>query len=243
MRCHWCKILVQYILLFFESYTVNTIPATIDLNPSGAHPEASVIWMHGLGADGHDFVPIVERFKSLASHVRFVFPHAPMRAITVNGGMRMRAWYDIFAVALARREDKASIKDSERLIDLLIQREKALGVATNRIVLAGFSQGGAMALYAGLRYPEPLAGIIALSSYLPLPDTFADERNLVNQNTPILMAHGLFDTVVPMALDEMAKEKLESLGYTIDWFSYPIAHTVISEEIDDIYHFLQKILV
>lgn len=222
---------------------MNTIPATIDLNPSGGHPEASVIWMHGLGADGNDFVPIVERFKSLESKVRFVFPHAPMRSVTVNGGMRMRAWYDIVGMDISRKEDSEGIKDSARLIDLLIKREQELGVASNRIVLAGFSQGGAMALHAGLRYPEPLAGIIALSSYLPLPDTFVKERDLANQNTPIFMTHGLFDTIVPMMLDQMSKEQLEELGYQIDWFTYPMAHAVVPEEIDDIYHFLERILL
>ncbi|HQY22966.1 MAG TPA: carboxylesterase, partial [Gammaproteobacteria bacterium] len=135
---------------------MNTIPATIDLNPSGGDPEASVIWMHGLGADGNDFVPIVERFKSLESKVRFVFPHAPVRSITVNGGMRMRAWYDIVGLNISYKEDSEGIKDSARLIELLIKREQELGIASNQIVLAGFSQGGAMALYAGLRYPEPL---------------------------------------------------------------------------------------
>ncbi|HEV2523837.1 MAG TPA: carboxylesterase [Gammaproteobacteria bacterium] len=222
---------------------MNTIPATIDLNPSGGHPEASVIWMHGLGADGNDFVPIVERFKSLQSKVRFVFPHAPMRSVTVNGGMRMRAWYDIVGMDISRKEDSEGIKDSARLIDLLIKREQELGVASNRIVLAGFSQGGAMALHAGLRYPEPLAGIIALSSYLPLPDTFVKERDLANQNTPIFMTHGLFDTIVPIMLDQMSKEQLEELGYQIEWFTYPMAHAVVPEEIDDIYHFLERVLL
>ncbi len=221
---------------------MNTIPATIDLNPSGGHPEASVIWMHGLGADGNDFVPIVERFKSLQSKVRFVFPHAPMRSVTVNGGVRMRAWYDIVAMDISHKEDSEGIKDSARLIDLLIKREQELGVASNRIVLAGFSQGGAMALHAGLRYPEPLAGIIALSSYLPLPDTFVKERDLANQDTPIFMTHGLFDAVVPIMLDQMSKEQLEDLGYQIDWFTYPMAHAVVPEEIDDIYHFLARII-
>jgi phospholipase/carboxylesterase len=222
---------------------LDTLPATIDLNPSGGHPEASVIWMHGLGADGNDFVPIVERFKSLHSKLRFVFPHAPIRSVTVNGGMRMRAWYDIVALEISRHEDTEGIQDSARLIDLLIKREQGLGIATNRIVLAGFSQGGAMALHTGLRYPEPLAGIIALSGYLPLPDTLVKERDLANQNTPIFMAHGLFDTIVPMMLDQMSKEQLEELGYKIDWFTYPMAHAVVPEEIADIYHFLEQILL
>ncbi len=218
------------------------IPATIDLNPSGGHPDASVIWMHGLGADGNDFVPIVERFILLQSTVRFVFPHAPMRSVTVNGGMRMRAWYDILGWGISSDEDAEGLQDSARLIDLLIKREQALGIPSNRIVLAGFSQGGAMALYAGLRYPEPLAGIIALSSYLPLQDRLATERHMINQNTPIFMAHGLFDTVVPMIFDQVSKEQLRALGYKIDAFTYPMEHTVVPEEIEAIYHFLQRIL-
>lgn len=222
---------------------MNTIPATIDLNPLGGHPEASVIWMHGLGADGNDFVPIVERFQSLQSKVRFVFPHAPMQSVTVNGGMRMRAWYDIATLEISRNEDDEGIKASARLIDLLIKREQELGVASNRIILAGFSQGGAMALHTGLRYPEPLAGIIALSGYLPLPNTLVGERDLVNQNTPIFMAHGLFDTIVPIMLAQMSREQLEKLGYNIDWFTYPMAHAVVPEEIDDIYYFLRRILL
>ncbi|HXH54973.1 MAG TPA: dienelactone hydrolase family protein [Gammaproteobacteria bacterium] len=222
---------------------MNTIPATIDLNPLGGHPEASVIWMHGLGADGNDFVPIVERFKSLQSKVRFVFPHAPMRSVTVNGGVLMRAWYDIAALEISRNEDVDGIKESARLIDLLIKREQELGVESSRIVLAGFSQGGAMALHAGLRYSEPLAGIIALSSYLPLPNTLIKERDLANQNTPIFMTHGLFDTIVPIMLDQMSKEQLQALGYKIDWFTYPMAHAVVPEEIDDIYHFLERVLL
>jgi phospholipase/carboxylesterase len=221
---------------------MNTIPATIDLNPPGGHPEASVIWMHGLGADGNDFVPIVERFKALQPRVRFVFPHAPIRAVTVNGGARMRAWYDIATLNVSEYEDHAGINDSAALIGLLIARERDLGIPANHIVLAGFSQGGAMALHTGLRYPEPLGGIIALSSYLPLPNLFATERHLANQHTPIFIAHGLFDTVVPMMLAQTSKEQLEDLGHTTEWHSYPIVHSVSPEEIDDIYHFLKKVL-
>lgn len=231
------------ILIYCEYFVVNTLPATIDLNPSGGHPEASIIWMHGLGADGNDFVPIVERFESLHTKVRFVFPHAPIRSVTVNAGMRMRAWYDIATLEISRNEDAEGIHSSAQLIDLLIKREQDLGVASNRIILAGFSQGGAMALHAGLRYPEPLAGLIALSSYLPVPSTLLKQRHPANQNTPIFMAHGLFDTVVPIMLAQMSKEQLTELDYTIDWFTYPMAHAVLPEEIDDIYHFLERILL
>lgn len=222
---------------------MNTIPATIDLNPSGGHPNASVIWMHGLGADGNDFVPIVERFTSLQSTVRFVFPHAPVRSVTVNGGMQMRAWYDILGWDISSDEDAEGLQDSARLIDLLIKREQALGIATHRIVLAGFSQGGAMALYTGLRYPETLAGIIALSSYLPVQDRFANERHTANQNTPIFMAHGLFDTVVPLIFDQVSKKQLQAFGYKIDSFTYPMEHAVVPEEIEAIHHFLERILL
>ena len=222
---------------------MNTHLTTIDLNPSEGSPDAAVIWLHGLGADGHDFVPIVERFKALQSQVRFVFPHAPMRAVTVNGGLRMRAWYDILGIDISAKEDSEGIQASAQSIDLLIKREEASGIASNRIVLGGFSQGGAMALYAGLRYQKPLGGIIALSSYLPLADTLVAERKLVNQNIPIFMAHGLWDTVVPIAFDQWSQEQLVHLGYQIQGFSYPMAHTVVPEELDDIDHFLQKVLL
>jgi len=221
---------------------LNKIPSTIDINPSSATPIASVIWLHGLGADGNDFVPIVERFTSLQDKVRFVFPHAPVRAVTVNGGMRMRAWYDIAGLDLARNEDFAGIQESEQLIRLLIEREQGLGIAADRIVLAGFSQGGAMAMQVGLRFPERLAGIIALSSYLPLPDKFVAERHAVNQSTPVLMAHGLFDPVVPLILGQTSRERLEGLGYKVEWHSYPMAHSVVPEEIEEIYQFLERVL-
>jgi phospholipase/carboxylesterase len=218
---------------------LNESLATIDLNPSGDHPKASVIWLHGLGADANDFVPIVEQFDLLNQYkVRFVFPAAPIRSITVNGGMRMRGWYDIAELDIARREDALGIQDSARLLAQLIEREKALGIPYDQIVLAGFSQGGALALHTGLRYPERLGGIIALSCYLPLLSTFLEERNPANQATPIFMAHGLFDPVVPLMLGEQAKTQLEQLDYKVSWKTYPMPHTVLPEEIDDIGQFL-----
>jgi len=225
------------------SEKLSELPATIDLNPSGGQAQASVIWMHGLGADGNDFVPMIEQFKQLKNQkVRFVFPHAPIRPVTVNGGMKMRAWYDIAELDLSRQEDMIGIKESEKRIHLLIEREESLSIASNKIVLAGFSQGGAMALYAGLRFPKPLAGIIALSCYLPSPISFAAERHSKNQNTPIFMAHGLFDPVVPLMLGQMSKDQLEGLGYPVDWHSYSMPHSVLPEEIKDIDEFLQRIL-
>lgn len=222
---------------------MNDIPATIDLNPSGGAPEASVIWLHGLGADGHDFVPIVEQFKLAKNHkIRFVFPHAPIRSVTVNGGTRMRAWYDIEHLDLSRSEDRIGIQEAERLVGLLIDREQILGIPSNKIVLAGFSQGGAIALYTGLRFPSSLAGIIALSGYLPSPNTLAAECHAANQTIPIFMAHGLFDPIVPMMLGQMTREQLEGAGYQVVWHSYPMAHTVIPPEIADMGEFLRKIL-
>lgn len=222
---------------------MNDIPATIDLNPSWNKAEASVIWLHGLGADGNDFVPIVEQFDLLDKHrVRFVFPHAPMRSITVNGGMRMRGWYDIADLDIAQKEDSIGVRDSAQIINRLIEREESLGIVSNKIVLAGFSQGGAIALFAGLRFSRPLAGIIALSTYMPLPQTFEPERSAINQATPIFMAHGIFDPIVPLILGQQAKEQLVGLGYKVNWHSYAMPHTVIPEEIEDIGKFLQKIL-
>lgn len=223
---------------------MNEFPATIDLNPLGDEPEASVIWLHGLGADGNDFVPIVEQFDLKEDHkIRFIFPHAPARSITVNGGMLMRAWYDIAEINLAFKEDKKGIDESAILISRLIEREESLGIDSKRIVLGGFSQGGALSLYAGLRFPRPLGGIIALSTYMPIANNFAHERHPNNYSTPIFMGHGLFDPIVPLMLGEMCRQQLEGLGYSIEWHSYSMPHTVIPEEIRDIGEFLKKIVL
>lgn len=219
------------------------IPATIDLNPSGVQAEASVIWLHGLGADGNDFVPITEQFELLKQHkVRFVFPHAPVRSITINGGMKMRAWYDIFALDLSRKEDVEGIQLSADLIEALIEREISLNIPSQSIFLAGFSQGGAMALYTGLRYNKPLGGIISLSAYLPLADSLSNERQAINQSIPIFMAHGLFDPIVPLMLGEMCRQQLMGLGYAVEWHAYSMPHSVLPEEIQDIGLFLKKLL-
>lgn len=222
---------------------MSELPATIDLNPEGDDPKASVIWLHGLGANGNDFVPIVDQFDIHKSQkVRFVFPHAPIRPITVNGGMRMRAWYDISEISIDHQEDVKGIEASNQLVQLLIEREEMLGIPSNKIVLAGFSQGGAMSLFTGLRYSKRLAGIIALSSYLPLASRLSDEINSVNHSIPIFMAHGLYDPIVPLMLGQMCRQQLEGLGYNISWHSYSMPHTVIPTEIDDIGLFLKKIL-
>jgi phospholipase/carboxylesterase len=201
---------------------------------TGAGPRAAVIWMHGLGADGHDFAPIVPELSLPASaSVRFVFPHAPMRPVTINNGWVMRAWYDVHGDAGERREDETGVRESERAIVRLIEREKTRGVPARRIVLAGFSQGGAMALHTGLRYPGRLAGVMALSCFLPLPHTVAAEASPANRDAPIFMAHGTDDAVIPLARAERTHAVLVRLGYRVEWHTYPIAHAVCPEEIRD----------
>ena len=194
---------------------------------------ASVIWLHGLGADGHDFVPIVPELKlppELA--VRFVFPHAPLRPVTINGGMRMPAWYDISPDM--RRQDESGIRESARTVEGFLQREIASGIPSDRIVLAGFSQGGAITLHTGLRYPQPLAGLLALSTYLPLPDAYATEARPERKDTPILMCHGQYDPMLPLQLGAWSRDVLKESGYAVDWREYPMQHQVCEEEIADI---------
>jgi phospholipase/carboxylesterase len=206
-------------------------------------PRASVIWLHGLGADGSDFVPIIPEL-GLSSQVaiRFVFPHAPIRAVTINNGMRMRAWYDIAAADLTNRADLAGVKQSAAQVVALVERERARGIAPDRIVLAGFSQGGAIALYAGIRYPERLAGIMALSTYLIGPDTLAAEASPANVSVPIFMAHGTADPVVRFAWGEASKRLLEAQRYPIEWHSYPMEHSVCIEEVRAIGAWLARVL-
>jgi phospholipase/carboxylesterase len=216
-----------------ETLEVETAPA----------PRAAVIWMHGLGADGYDFVdvpPVLRLPESLA--VRFVFPHAPMQPVTINGGMVMRAWYDVRHDAGARREDEPGLRQSQRHVEALIAREKARGVAASRIVLAGFSQGGAMALQTGLRHPERLAGIMALSCYLPLADLMAAEASAANRDVPIFMAHGTGDPLIPLARARRAHEILTGLGYRVEWHEYPMPHSVCDAEIRDTGAWLARIL-
>lgn len=199
---------------------------------------ASVVWLHGLGADGYDFDPIVPALRLPGGpEIRYVFPHAPVRPVTINGGMAMRAWYDIYAIQRGAREDEAGIRESGEAIAALIRREAERGVPPERVVLAGFSQGGAIALHAGLRYPEKLAGIIALSTYLPLKAA-AGEFHDANRATPIFMAHGSLDPVVPATLGEDSARFLETAGYPVQYKSYTMPHSVCPQEVEDIRRWL-----
>jgi phospholipase/carboxylesterase len=203
-----------------------------------------VIWLHGLGADGHDFAPIVPELQLPASlAVRFVFPHATIQPVTINGGMAMRSWYDILTPQLVKREDETGIRISEQAIQALIARENARGIPSSRIVLAGFSQGCAMTLHAGIRFKEKLAGLMGLSGYLPLIDMAAHEREPVNAATPIFLAHGTHDPVVTLERAEASRAKLVDLGYQVQWHTYPMPHSVCAQEIDDISNFLQSVLL
>ncbi len=207
---------------------------------SGPNPTASVIWLHGLGADGNDFAPVASQLDlGDCPPIRFIFPHAPVMPVTINGGYQMRAWYDIAEVDLVRREDAAGIQKSQRQIEALIEHEKQRGVSSRRILLAGFSQGCAMALHTGLRHPEPLAGLLCLSGYLPLAGTVTTERHAANQSTPIFLAHGEYDHVVPLARATASRDMLEKLGYAVTWRNYPMEHNVSEEEIDHIAAFIR----
>ena len=208
----------------------------------GPPPTSSVIWMHGLGADGQDFVPIVDELVLPATPIRFIFPHAPMRAVTINDGYVMRAWYDIVSADLVRREDEAGLRESSRQIEQLIEREKKRGSPANRIVLAGFSQGGAIALFAGLRFGEQLGGIMALSTYAPLKDKLIEERSPANLAVPIFMAHGTQDPVVSIERASSSKAALTEVGYKIDWRQYPMPHSVCAAEIRDIGIWIKQVL-
>jgi len=204
---------------------------------TGPEPRAAVIWLHGLGADGHDFEPIVPELE-VPEPVRFVFPHAPVRPVTINNGMRMRAWYDIFQFG-GGREDDAGIKASQKLLDEMIRAQK---LSADRIVVAGFSQGGAIALQSALRYPERLAGVMALSTYLPLASALSSEASGENRGVPIFMAHGLYDDIIPVARAQKSREMLESLGYPVEWHDYPMPHSVCAPEIAHISQFLNRVL-
>lgn len=210
---------------------------------TGPAPAASVIWMHGLGADGHDFVPVVSELDLPAElSIRFVFPHAPMQPVTINNGYVMRAWYDVLLESGGKREDGAGVRASQARLEALIARERARGIPAARLVLAGFSQGGAMALHTGLRHPERLAGLMALSCFLPLADTLADEASPANRDVPIFMAHGTQDAVIPMARARQARDRLLALGYRVRWREYRMPHAVCAEEIDDIGAWLGEVL-
>ena len=204
------------------------------------NPRASVIWMHGLGADGNDFAPLADEI-ALPVAVRYIFPHAPMMPVSINGGYVMRAWYDISDAAI-RREDEDGVRASQQSVEALLAREKSRGVAANRIVLAGFSQGGAIALQTGLRHAERLAGIMALSTYVPLADQLANEANPANRGVPIFMAHGTADPMIPFARAQASRDLLLQLGYAVEWNEYRMQHAVCPQEIAAIGTWLARVL-
>jgi phospholipase/carboxylesterase len=202
---------------------------------TGPKPQFAVIWLHGLGADGHDFGPIVPELVAREwPAIRFVFPHAPKRPVTINGGMPMRAWYDITGMEIAQRQDEIGIRESIGQLEALIAREAERGIPASRVILAGFSQGAAMVLSGGLRHAERLAGIIALSGYLPLEQKLVAERSAANADVPIFLGHGSVDPVVPQPLGMLGRDFLRGLGYTVDWHSYPMAHQICAEEVADL---------
>ena len=212
---------------------------TIEIE-TGPRPEAAVIWLHGLGADGHDFEPIVPELR-LDKAVRFIFPHAPIQPVTINNGMRMRAWYDILQFG-GGPEDEQGIRASQALIENLIAGEKKKGIQAGKIMLAGFSQGGAIVLQTGLRHAERLAGIMALSTYLPISNTLEKEKSKINQDLPIFMGHGTYDDIIPLAKAEASKNLLVKAGYPVEWRTYPMPHSVCPEEIGHISEFLLRTL-
>jgi len=212
----------------------------IETRPNPSH---SVIWMHGLGADGSDFVPIVRELKLPPLGIRFIFPHAPMRPVTINGGFVMRAWYDIVVQDLVRQEDERGIRDSQELVEQLIEKEIGRGIPANRIVLAGFSQGGVITLQTGLRYSKRLAGLLALSCYLPLAATLEKERSTANQDVPVFIGHGTSDDIVPLKRGTEARDTLAKLGYKPEFHQYPMPHSVHPDEIADIGAWFQRTLL
>ena len=212
----------------------------IETRPKPSH---SVIWLHGLGADGNDFVPIIHELSLPPLGIRFVFPHAPMRPVTINGGFVMRAWYDIAYQDLVMKEDEHGVRQSQKMIEELIAKEDTRGVPANRIVVAGFSQGGVISLQTGLRQPERLAGVMSLSAYLPLVSTIEKERNAANNDVPIFLGHGIADNIVPLPLGIASRDRLLKLGYDLDWHQYPMPHSVCAEELEDISAWLARVLV
>ena len=221
---------------YLETIEIETAP----------NPTATVIWMHGLGADGNDFAPMVPELRlGSAPAIRFVFPHAPMIAVTINNGYVMRAWYDVSYGDLegkSRQADEKGVRASQAEIEKLIAREVGRGIRANKIVIAGFSQGGAIALHTGLRHAAPLAGIMALSTYLPAPHTLPAEAAAANRDIALFYAHGSDDQVIPMAMAETSRQTLSAAGYAVDWHEYPMQHSVCLEEIRDISAWLQTVL-
>lgn len=223
-------------------YTTHESESAVVLTPR--EPVRSVvIWLHGLGADGYDFVPIVEELQVPAPlGTKFIFPHARQRPVTINNGFVMRAWYDIRGFNLTAEEDDAGVRESEGIVRGFIDREVAAGISAQDIVLAGFSQGGAIALHTGLRYPQRLAGVLALSTYLPLRESLPKEASAANRDVPILMCHGIRDQVVPEIAGRLSRDLLAGLGYSVEWKSYPMEHQVSMEEVADIAAWLRKTL-
>jgi phospholipase/carboxylesterase len=210
---------------------------------TGAAPTASMIVLHGLGADGNDFVPVAEQLDlSSVGPVRFIFPHAPTMPVTVNGGYVMRAWYDILGSDLVRREDEAGLRQSQALVEALIAKERTRGIDASRIVLAGFSQGCAMTLMTGLRCQERLAGLVGLSGYLPLADKLAAERTGANRDVPVFLAHGRMDPVIPISRAVASRDALLALGHAVEWHEYAMAHSVCAEEVGDLQRWLLRVL-
>lgn len=217
--------------------------ATLEYDPPQGPAVAAVILLHGLGANGYDFAPVVSELDLPPTHgVRFIFPHAPEQAVTINGGMVMPAWYDIAEVDITARQDAAGIRQSAARLADLIARERERDIDPRRIVVAGFSQGGAIALHAGLRYPQRLAGVLALSTYLPLADDLAAEASAANRDVPVFMGHGLYDPVVPFVHGARSCRLLEELGYAVRLHSYRMEHAVCAEEITDIGVWLRAVL-
>lgn len=201
---------------------------------------ATVFWMHGLGADGHDFEPVVQMLN--LPHIRFILPHAPYRAVTLNNGYEMRAWYDIFGLQPDSPQDEVGIKEMQDTINAMIENEVSKGIPSNRILLAGFSQGGALSLHTAVRFTKPLAGVLALSTYLPLKSKLVSEQHPANRQTPIWMAHGHSDTVITLATAEASRQAMEAAGYPLEWHEYDMPHSVCEQEIDDIRRFLLRVL-
>jgi phospholipase/carboxylesterase len=209
---------------------------------TGPAPTACVLWLHGLGADGTDFVPVVDALDLPDRPIRFVFPHAPMRPVTINQGYVMRAWYDVLSMDFGRRADEHGVRESQGLIETMIAREVARGIAASGIVLAGFSQGGAIALQTGLRHAARLAGIMALSCYVPLAESLDAEGSAANRGVPIFMAHGTQDPVIPVSLARASRDLLGRLGYDVAWHEYPMEHSVAPEEVEAIGAWLRRVL-
>lgn len=213
--------------------------ACLEIESSSEKSSHSIIWLHGLGADGHDFEPIVDELK-LAHPFRFIFPHAPEMPVTINNGMRMPAWYDLKSEQIVNQQDEAGIRKSQQSLLALIEREIERGIKSQNIILAGFSQGGAIALHTGLRYEKPLAGIMGLSTYLPLLNTVENEINKANSNTSIFLAHGNYDQVIPLQLASTTNACLHKFNYSSELKTYPMEHSVCPEEIDDISNWINE---